>query len=87
MMSALRGLLFRPAASALATRRRAIGAMAAAAAGAMVPVRAATLGAADGRRSFGQIAFDLAGVATVPDILLEACSAAIRRPRSSIPTW
>ena len=60
-------------------RRRALGAMAGAAAGAALPGYAATLGATDGQKSFAQIAFSLAGVATIPLILLEACTAEFER--------
>jgi Membrane bound FAD containing D-sorbitol dehydrogenase len=63
----------------LFARRRALGAMAGAAAGAAMPGYAATLGATDGQRSFAQIAFSLAGVATIPVILLEACTAEFER--------
>jgi Membrane bound FAD containing D-sorbitol dehydrogenase len=58
-------------------RRRALGAMAATAAA--LPAHAATLGAVDGYADFAQIAFSLAGVATVPAILLEACAAEFER--------
>jgi hypothetical protein len=67
---------FRPT---FAARRRALGAMAAAAAGATVPAHAITLGAAAGQQRFAQIAFTLAGVATVPQILLEACAVEFER--------
>lgn len=60
-------------------RRRALGAMAATATGAAMPGYAATLGAADGYASFAQIAFALAGVATIPPILLEACTSEFER--------
>ena len=60
-------------------RRRALGAMVATATAAALPVRAATLGAMDGYADFAQIAFSLAGVATVPAILLEACTAEFER--------
>ena len=53
--------------------------MAGAAAGAALPGYAATLGATDGQKSFAQIAFSLAGVATIPVILLEACTAEFER--------
>jgi hypothetical protein len=53
--------------------------MAATAMGAGLPGHAATLGAADGYASFAQIAFSLAGVATIPDILLDACTAEFER--------
>jgi hypothetical protein len=79
MISALLRKLFRPSASPFAARRRALGGMAAAAASATLPLRAATLGATDGRQGFAQIAFSLAGVATVPDILLDACTAEFER--------
>lgn len=60
-------------------RRRALGAMAATATAAALPVHAATLGASDGHADFAQIAFSLAGVATVPAILLEACTTEFER--------
>jgi hypothetical protein len=79
MISALLGKLFRSPASPNGARRRALGGIAAAAVTATVPARAATLGAADGRRSFAQIAFTLAGVATIADVLLDACTAEFER--------
>jgi Membrane bound FAD containing D-sorbitol dehydrogenase len=60
-------------------RRRVLGTIAATAAGAAMPGHAATLGATDGYASFAQIAHSLAGVATVPPILLEACTSEFER--------
>jgi hypothetical protein len=53
--------------------------MAATATAAALPVHAATLGAMDGNADFVQIALSLAGVATVPAILLDACTAEFER--------
>lgn len=66
-----------PAPEPDAQRRRTLGAIAATAAA--LPAHAATLGAVDGYADFAQIAFVLAGVATVPAILLEACTAEFER--------
>jgi hypothetical protein len=73
--------LFRPAPTpgTDAQRRRALGVLAATATGAAMPGYAATLGAADGYASFAQVAFSLAGVATVAPVLLEACTAEFER--------
>ena len=60
-------------------RRRALGAVAAAAAGTVLPARSATLGAADGQQDFLQIALALSGQATIPGILLDASAAEFER--------
>jgi hypothetical protein len=68
-----------PAGAYSASRRQALGAAAAAAAGFALPVRSATLGADDGQRGFRQIALALSGQATAPELLLDAAAAEFER--------
>jgi hypothetical protein len=68
-----------PANAWSASRRHALSAVAAAAAGFALPTRSATLGANDGEQSFRQIAVALSGQATVPGLLLDAAATEFER--------
>ena len=68
-----------PATPLSASRRHALGAVAAAAAGFALPAGSATLGANDGQQSFLQIALALSGQATIPTVLLDASAAEFER--------